>query len=131
MQVQDVMTTHIVTAKSDWSVNRVIELMLDEDVSSLLVVDDNDRLIGIVTESVLLVAAVDQQLRTDPISLHMERRFVSSSPTEPVNQTIEKFLLHRVRHFPVLDNGKLVGILTRRQLMRGLMGRQSNIPATA
>ena len=124
MQVKDVMTTHIVTVQPDWSVGRVIELMLEEDVSSLIVADANDRLIGIVTESALLVAAVDQQLRTDPISLHMERHFVSSSPEEHVNQTIEKFLLHRVRHFPVVENGKLVGILTRRQLMRGLMGQK-------
>jgi len=125
LTVKDVLITNIITAEPDWSVSRVIELMLEEDISSLLIVDQTERLVGLVTESALLVAAFDPQLSSDPISLHMERRFVSIHPDEPIFQVLEKFLLHRVRHFPVLENGRLLGIVTRRELMRAMLGRKT------
>lgn len=125
MKVSDLMTQNIVTAQPDWSVGQVIDLILNEDVSNIAIVDSNDRLVGIVTESALLVAAFDPQLRTDPISLHMQRKFVSATPNEPVGQVVEKFLLHRVRHFPVVDDNKLVGIVTRRDLMRAVLGSKT------
>ena len=119
------MTMDIVTAKPDWSVSQIIDLILDEDVSSVAIVDSNGRLVGIVTESALLVAAFDPQLRTDPISLHMQRKFISAKPNEPVGQVVEKFLLHRVRHFPVVENNRLLGIITRRDLMRAILGTKT------
>ena len=125
MKVSDVMTMKFVTAQPDWSVNRIIELILDEDVSSVAIVDTNDRLVGIVTESALLVVAFDPQLGTDPISLHMQRKFISAHPNEPVGQVVEKFLLHRVRHLPVVENNKLLGIITRRDLMRAVVGTKT------
>ncbi len=126
MIVSDVMTTKFVKAQPDWSVNRIIELILDEDVSSIAIVDSGGRLVGIVTESALLVAAFDPQLGTDPISLHMQRKFISVHPTEPVEQAAEKFLLHRVRHLPVVENNKLLGIITRRDLMRAMLGTKTS-----
>lgn len=121
MKIRDVMTTRVVTVQPDCPVGRVIETLLGEDVSSVVVVDVSGRVVGLVAESVLLIASVDPQLRADPISLHMERKFVSASPEEAIAQTVEKFLLHRVRHFPVVEEGNLVGIITRRQLIRALM----------
>ena len=127
MIVRDVMMQKLVTVGPEWSVSKAIEIMLDEDVSSLLIVDRNERLVGLVTESALLVAALDPPLRSDPISLHMERKFVSIGPDDPVGQVVEKFLLHRVRHFPVVKKHKLVGIVTRRELMRALLGAKVEI----
>ena len=119
------MTMDIVTAKPDWSVSQVIDLILDEDVCSVAIIDSNGRLVGIVTESALLVAAFDPQLRTDPISLHMQRKFISAKPNEPVGQVVERFLLHRVRHFPVVEDNRLLGIITRRDLMRAVLGTKT------
>ena len=125
LQAIDIMNENIVTVRPDWSVRKVTELLLDEDVGSLPVVDETGRMIGLVTESVILLAAVDPQQSSDPISLHMERKFISISPDEPVGQITEKFLLHRVRHFPVTNNRMLLGIVTRRDLMRAFLGRKS------
>ena len=127
MIVRDVMMQKLVTVGPELSVSKGIETLLDEDVSSLLIVDGNERLVGLVTESVLLVAALDPQLRSDPISLHMERKFVSVGPDDPVGQVVEKFLLHRVRHFPVVKKHKLVGVVTRRELMRALLGQKVEV----
>ena len=122
LKARDIMNDHLVTARPDWSVRKVIDLLLEEDVSSVLIVDENGRLVGLVAESVLLVAACDMQLQSDPISLHMQRRFIAAAPNEPIGQLTEKFLLHRVRFFPVVENRKLVGSVSRRELLRATLG---------
>ncbi len=122
LKARDIMNDHLVTASPDWSVRKVIDLLLEEDVSSVLVVDESGRLVGLVTESVLLVAAYDLQLQSDPISLHMQRAFVQAAPNEPIGQLAEKFLLHRVRFFPVVENRKLIGSISRRELLRATLG---------
>ncbi|MEM7454586.1 MAG: CBS domain-containing protein [Planctomycetota bacterium] len=126
MQIKDVVNENVITTPPDSTVSRVVDLMLEEDVSSLVVVDQNDRPVGIVTESPLLVAVVDPQLSNDPISLHMQRNFVSIHPDEVLDQVVEKFLLYRVRHFPVVQDNKLLGIVTRRDLMRAILGQRTN-----
>ena len=70
------MNEQVVSARPEWSVINVLELLLDEDVGSMPIIDANDRMVGLVTESVLLVAAFDLQLQADPVSLHMQRRFI-------------------------------------------------------
>lgn len=119
------MSGNITTVRPDWSVRRVTELLLEEDVSSLPVVDETGRLIGLVTESVILLAAVDPQHSSDPISLHMARNFICVGLDEPLDQITEKFLLHRVRHFPVCEKQRLLGVVTRRELMRAAVGRKN------
>ena len=125
LTARDIMQDQLVTARPDWSVRKVLDLLLEEDVSSLAVVDKKGRLIGLVSESVLLLAAFDLQLQSDPISLHLQRQFIEAGPDEPLGQLVEKFLLHRVRRFPVVENGQLLGIVTRRQLLRAAIGRKN------
>ena len=126
LTARDIMNPAIVTAAPDWSVKQVLDLLLEEDVSRLPILDANGRLVGLVSESVLLVAAFDLQLQSDPVSLHMQRQFISAAPDEPVGQLVEKFLLHRVRHFPVVENGRILGIVTRRDLLRAVLGRKNS-----
>jgi CBS domain-containing protein len=55
----------------------------------------------------------------------MQRRFVEAHPEESVEQLAEKFLLHRVRYFPVVEDQKFLGIIHRRQLLRAVLGRKN------
>ena len=119
------MNDQVISARPEWSVIKVLDLLLEEDIGSLPIIDDNGRMVGLVTESVLLVAAFDPQLQTDPVSLHMQRRFIDASPDESVEHLAEKFLLHRVRHFPVVENKRFLGIVNRRELLRAILGRKN------
>lgn len=111
------------TVTGDVTIAKAIETMLQEDVSLLLVADGRGKIIGVLSESTLLAAAFDPPLRADPISLHMERKFVSVKPDHSVEQLVETFLLHRVRYLPILDReGHARGIASRRELLRELIG---------
>ncbi len=115
------------SVSAEVSVGKAIEYMLQEDVSLLLVVDGGGRAVGLVSESTLLAAAFDPPLRSDPISLHMERKFASVLADQSLDHVIETFLLHRVRFLPVLDSQRHpVGVVSRRELLRELMGRSGS-----
>lgn len=124
LTLRDIVRRPPVVAATDWSVGRVMELLLNEDVSTVLIVDERQRMVGLVTESPLLVAAFDPLVRHDPISLHMHRQFVSVDARATLSDAVEMILLHRVRHLPVLDRGVPIGIVSRRDLLRHVMQLQ-------
>ena len=105
--------------------------MLDEGLETLLIVDDKSQLVGSIEESLLMVAAFDEHWRNNPVSLHMERKFITVRPDEPIGQVIEKFMLHRASEFPVVSEEKLIGVLTRRQLLRTGSGPNRNLKRAA
>ncbi len=119
--VTAVLATQHVSADPDTNVGKITDLMLDEDVSTVLIVDETGRMIGIVSESTLLAAAFDPPRQAEPVSLYMQRDFVWVDATAPLESVIETFLQHHVRHLPVLDRGRPVGIVSRRRLLRALV----------
>lgn len=116
------MSDYFASAHINSTVGDAMEKMLAEGLDNLLIVDDRNQLVGRIEESLLVVAAFDDQWRNNPVSLHMIRELVSVRPGELVGQVVEKFLLHRVTDFPVMEEGKLIGVLTRRQLLRAVLG---------
>jgi CBS domain-containing protein len=123
LQVKDIMSEKVVTIGPAATVKKAVETLLDEDVGTLMVVDENRRLIGLLNESALLAATFDGQIRNDPVSLHMQRDFVFVRPGDSIESVIDTSILHRVRHLPVIDNRRLVGLVTRRDLLRAIFGR--------
>lgn len=119
--IRQLMSAPPIVAAPDWTVGRVLDLMLERDVSTLLIVDQQGRMVGLVSESSLLAPAFDPQLRAHPISLHMQRQFASVDIRETTEGLIETFLLHRVRHLPVMENGRPAGVISRRDVLRNLM----------
>lgn len=135
MVVRDVMSEYFASAHINSTVGDVMEKMLEEGLETMLIVDDKSQLVGSIEESLLMVAAFDEHWRNNPVSLHMERKFITVRPDEPVGQVIEKFMLHRFSEFPVIFEGKLIGVLTRRQLLRTVLGQQewkaAQVPSVA
>lgn len=121
--VKDIMSEKVVTIGPAASMQKAVEILLDENVGCLMVVDDNRRMIGLLNESALLAATFDGQIRHDPVSLHMEREFVNVRPNDSIEHAIDASILHRVRQLPVIENRRLVGLVTRRDLLRAVFGR--------
>lgn len=123
MVVRDVMTDYFASAHISSTVSDAVDKMLAEGLDNLLIVDDRNQLVGRIEESLMMVAALDSQWLAQSVNLHMERNFVTIRPDETVGQVVEKFLLHQASDFPVLEEGKLIGVLTRRQLLRAVLSQ--------
>jgi CBS domain-containing protein len=92
----------------------VIRQLAARNIGALVVVDDAGAVAGIISERdiVRIVAEHSGDALGDPVSRHMTRPVVTCSERHTTAQLLTEMTSHRFRHLPVLDNGKLVGIVS-------------------
>jgi CBS domain-containing protein len=142
-QAKDVMTTNVVTVRPDTTVMEIARTLLDRHISAVPVLDDNGRLVGIVSEGDLMrrpETGTDRRsswwLAFLTLGADDNRRFVKThgrhardvmtrdvltideeSTLENVADILES---RHIKRLPVTRNGQLVGIVSRADLLRGL-----------
>jgi len=119
-KVKDVMTTTVITIESNKTVAEATALMAENDVSNLIVMDNNTP-IGIVTERdfVRRVLAKDKPSKTK-ISEIMSTPLKLIDPDAPLKEAARIMVRKRIRKLPVIKDNKLVGIITTHDFARHL-----------
>ena len=115
------MTTKVVTVDISERVEEALRLMVKFDIGSIIVVD-KQKPVGIITERDITRAALrgDSLLRLPARSL-MSRPLQTTTPNMEIWRTFELMLKLGVRRLPVVDNDKLVGIVTEKDLTRWVL----------
>jgi len=144
MFAADVMTHDVVTVHTDTSVREIAELFLAKGISGVPVVDAAGALLGIVSEGDLLhrvendterrrswwleLFADRERMAKDFIKSHarkagdvMTRQIITVKPDTPLGQVSALLEKHRIKRVPVVDGGKIVGIISRANLLRALV----------
>jgi len=142
----DIMTRGVVSTAPEASLRDALALMLRLRVSGLTVVDASGALVGIVTEGDLLrrselgterhlsrwraLLGGPQRLANDYVHSHarrieeiMSRDVATVSPAAPLAQVVALMEARRIRRVPVMAQGRLVGIVSRADLLRALSER--------
>jgi CBS domain-containing protein len=141
VQVRDLMTRDVVTVGPDTSAKYAAELMTAHGYAALPVVDDDAQLVGIVAEADVL----EGRLPTDP-RLHLRRDEENAEDPPPllvrgvmtvdvrtvdsgadIADVARPFIDERLRSVPVLENGRLAGIVSRRDLLAALVRPDAEI----
>ena len=125
LTAQAVMTEDVVTIRPDSSIQEAIELLLKLGISGLPVTDEEGHLVGIVTEFALLAIAYDDQVREENVSQHMTTDVLTVDADAPVNKVADLCIAHRVRRVPVIKGGRLVGLISRRDVLKALYDAQA------
>ena len=115
-----IMTEDVVTIQRDASIQEAIELLLKQRISGLPVTEGEGQLIGIVTEFALLAIAYDENILNDTIAQHMTTDLHTVDIDAPINKVADLCIAHRVRRVPVVDQGRLVGLISRRDVLKAL-----------
>jgi CBS domain-containing protein len=141
--VADVMTTDVVTVSPETPIRDIAELLYTRRISGVPVVDVNRRLLGIVGEGDLIMHAStigeqrpawwlklfsgDTRLAGDYARAHgraardvMRTRIITISETTSIAAAAKLFHKHQLKRLPVLRDGRLVGIITRSDLLKVL-----------
>jgi CBS domain-containing protein len=112
--VRDAMTAAVRAASPTDSLADAAQLMKQEDVGSLPVVEGG-RLIGIVTDRDIVVRAIAE--RVDPQSVRVaevaSHEVVTVESEQDLDEALNLMARHRVRRLPVVQEGKLVGVLAQ------------------
>jgi len=121
--VKDHMTRNVATLSPDMEIARAVQFLIARDVSGAPVLDAHGRLVGILTERDCMEKAMQADYHAQPGGLvsdcmSPDPEFVT--PDESVLTLAEKFIKGRFHRYPVVDQGRLVGIISRRDVMRAL-----------
>jgi CBS domain-containing protein len=118
-----IMTPDLLTVGPESSIADAIETLLSKEISGLPVVDESGRLVGVITEFALLAVAYDQRVKNHTVSQHMTRDVITVDVNDPLSRVADVCIVHRVRRVPVMQNGRLVGLIARRDVLRALVGK--------
>lgn len=119
MKAQDLMTREPATLAPDASCAEAATLMRQEDCGSIPIVDGS-RLVGIVTDRDIVIrcVAAGKDPKTMPVSAVMSADPITISPDTDIDDASDLMADRQVRRLPVVDGGKLVGILVIGQIAR-------------
>ena len=145
MLVKDIMTSDVVTVKPTMGVQELAQLFVEKEISGAPVVDDKGALRGVVLEESLILQDKNIHLPTFFFILSgfitlgehqfeeemkkvastnvegiMERAPKTLSPDTPVEDVATLIVEHGVHYFPVVEAGKLVGVVTKKDLVRAI-----------
>ncbi len=129
LPVREVMTRQVVSVAPDATVDQVIELLLRHAVSGLPVIDDDQRLLGVVTEYDLLEALYDHEIGNQPVRDHMTRDPLCIADDTPLVAVADLMLTSRMRRLPVVRDGRLVGLVSRHDLIRVIQDLRRRVQA--
>ena len=112
--VRDAMTEDPRSIGASASVVEAARLMREDDIGSLPITDD-EKLVGMITDRDITTRVVAEA--ADPTSMSVEdvysRDLVSVEPDEDLDEALQLMARHQVRRLPVVENGRLVGIVAQ------------------
>ena len=123
MLVKDHMVTQVVTLHPDMEILRATHVLIGSDISGAPVLDQHGRLVGMLTERDCLKVVLHAGYHGEPGGLvrdYMTREPVSVNPDDTILEMAERFIKESYRRYPVLDGGRLVGLISRRDVMRAM-----------
>jgi CBS domain-containing protein len=126
MKISEIMTTKPVTVGPRATLGEVATLMRQEDCGSIPVVE-NGRLVGIVTDRDIVVRAIaaGKDPKSTPVSEVMSADPVTVDPKGDVKDAERQMRERQVRRLPVVEDGRLVGIIVTAQIARSAEAKQT------
>jgi CBS domain-containing protein len=116
MKIADILVSKslaIITIQPHQTIKEAVDLMEKHNIGGLVVVDPDGKLVGMLTERDLIrYAATDHPTFSTPVEVIMTRRVIVGMLQDEIDAVAHTMTEKRFRHLPVMDGGKLVGILT-------------------
>lgn len=135
--IRDYMTRKVFSLDPDMEISAATNFLVKNDISGAPVLDKHGRLVGILTERDCIKVVMHAGYHDTLYGLvreYMSTNPESVSPEQSIVTLAEKFIDGKFRRYPVLDNGRLVGVISRRDVLRVLVdktGRSSREPTVS
>lgn len=117
-QVGEIMSRSVATCRPEEPLHRAAQLMWERDCGCIPVVDSAGKVAGFITDRDICMAAYTRgkSLSEVPIGEVMSRKVVTCRSDEPIAVAEAMMRSHQVRRLPVVDNGRVVGLLSLNDL---------------
>ena len=117
----NMMNPDVIAISPETTAAEAIDVLAENEISGVPVVDPDGRLLGVVTEFALLAVAYDRKVAADTVGEHMTKDVISVAYGDSVTRVADLFITHRIRRVFVVENGKLLGLISRRDLLKAAL----------
>jgi len=117
-EVKDAFTPCVISIRPEATIEQALYTLLLHDVSGAPVIDSNGTLRGIISQFQLLELAFDPALRSGVVREFMTKDVISVNESTLLATAANLFMVRRIRRLPVMRDGKVVGIISRGDLLK-------------
>jgi CBS domain-containing protein len=143
MKVKNVMSKNVLCVNPETTYEESAKLMYENNFSGLPVIDNKGNLVGIISEKDLFRAMYPNyedfianpeeyfnheeqekrilEIKNNPIKMYMSKKVIFISPETSLMAAGGIMLAHHIHRLPVLENGKLVGIVSREDIYKAIL----------
>jgi CBS domain-containing protein len=123
IKVSDYMSTHLITFKPDQSVMEVMNTLIRKKISGGPVVNAKNELIGIISEGDCIKQISNSRYYNQPldnakVEEHMATEIETIDGDMNVFDAADKFLSSKRRRFPIVRDGKLIGLISQKDILK-------------
>ena len=120
-KARDMMSSHVIKIPPEGTIKTASTIMTKYNINVLMVIDDNENLLGYITRQIM-EKAVYFGLGHISVKEYMNIEYSAVTPDTPLNEIQELIIKNKLRILPVMEQGKLVGVITRTDLLNILVG---------
>lgn len=129
MTIRDILSTkgaNVITIDSEKTVHDAIQILVKHNIGSLLVVDEKGNPVGIITERDILreSAERDNKLRKTIVKDVMTKDLIIGVPDDEIEYTMSIMTKNRIRHMPIMDQNKVVGMISIGDVVKAQLDEQ-------
>ena len=118
LKAKDIMTREVITVGPDVTLAGAIRMLIDNKISGLPVVDAGGEMLGIISEKDILNYAFSGNLDNTTAKEAMTKNVISFPPDADVDAIALAIGHHQFRRVPIVEKGRVVGIVSRRDIIR-------------
>ena len=114
MKVKDCMCGEVCCVKPETNISEIAKLMEKNHIGCVPVCDNKDCIVGVITDRDIILRSVacDKDLKTTKASEIMTCNVCTCTQNDDINEAERKMAKNQIRRIPVVDNNKVIGILT-------------------
>lgn len=129
-KVKDILTEKslgVVSVHPTQSIHEAIKRLTDHNIGSVLVIDENQKLVGIFTERDILRECVrrSDHLKSTPVESVMTTDLIIGLPDDDVEYLLSIMTKNKIRHIPILDGDNVEGVVSIGDLVKAFLNEVS------
>ncbi len=131
LKVEDYMARKLITFNPKQPMHEVVDALMKHKISGGPVVNDQGELVGVISEGDCLKEVVKGKYDNMPIFTglveeHMAKNVITVDPNLNIFEAAKMFLEKRLRRFPVVHEGKLIGQISQKDVMKAVLNAKSS-----
>ena len=121
MFAKDIMTRNVVTVQPETTIHEAMRIIVEKEISGLIVVNDKEEVVGVLSEKDLLVAFDWLGVVKPSIVDYYNKNIVAVTEDTPVLEINRLLVIKNIKRVPVIKDKKVVGVVSRRDILRHIL----------